>query len=168
MTSGTLMEKESDYVHKTGNIVLEEDKPTRIIVWIVAENKFTKSKSPKRIVFNDVKLKWDKELKTEGEKFSSDVYTYGIIKVKKAELTDNKMYLAFSIWKDGFAIDDSYAYPSYQDAFEKLEVSGERQWYRTSINVSTLNSDNELEVALPILSEGALAFTYKIKIKEEP
>jgi len=166
-SDGLPLGKESDYVHKSGEITLIEDKPTRIIVWVQSESTYKKSKA-KRLVFNDVQLKWDKEIKTEGEKFSFNNSTYGEIEVRKSELTNNKMYLAFSIWKDDFAIDESYAYPSYQGGFEKLEVFGERQWYRTIIDVSTLTSSNELEVALPILSGGSLAFTYKVRIKEAP
>jgi len=166
MTNGILMGKESAYVHKSGQILLEENKPTRIIVWVVSENKYKKSKTPRRLVFNDVQLKWDKKLRDKGETFSNDVYTYGELKVRKLDLLDNKLHLAFSIWKDGFALDENYSYPSYQGAFEKLEVSGERQWYRVTIDVSSLTHSNELEVAFPILSGASIAFTYKVKITE--
>lgn len=110
----------------------------------------------------------EKDAKTNGETFQNAAY--GEIEINKTKLNEGKLYLAFGIWKEtsGFTLDTGFAYHPYQQLFEKLNESGNMQWYKTVIDVSTLTEGTGLDVNLPILNGDAACFAYKVKIRQTP
>lgn len=168
-SGGTLMNKDAtdEYKHISDEITLKENLPTRILVWVVSKNNKTdKTNGRKKFIFNDVRLKWDKQAKLKGDDFENTGYAE--IEVKKSELEGNMLYLAFAMLKEeaGYKILESFTPPAHQGVFEKLEETGDMQWYKTAINVSSLSTGNDLEVVLPITKNGSPCFEYKVKIKE--
>ena len=84
-----------------------------------------------------------------------------VIKVSKTSIVDGKIYLALSAWKADFGcnVGDTAK-------FIPLNENGDTQWYKATIDVSSLNTQtDELDVSFPLLFNNKPSFTYKFKIK---
>ena len=161
----------SDLVHKSGEVALFQDKPTRVKAWVVAEDNSTtnESKGVWYQTFNPVPLTWGYELKEKGADYETKAYDE--IVLEKDLITDpsNKIYLVFAPWKedDGYTVDNS-TLAEGQTQFEKLETLGKyQQYYRTTLDVSKLkdNSSTELKVILKMKKNNIDCLTYEVKVK---
>ena len=160
-----------DFVHKSGEIALFQDKPTRVKAWVVAEDNSTtdETKGVWYQTFNPVPLTWGYELKEKGADYETKAYDE--IVLEKNLITDpsNKIYLVFAPWKeaDGYTVDNSILAEG-QDQFKKLGALGDYQeYYRTSLDVSKLkdNSSTELKVILKMKKNNIDCLTYEVKVK---
>ena len=170
-----------DGVH-TGNITLFEDKPTRLVAYVKAEDNITMNdtKGKWMLVFNSVDLFWDydvNKLKNE-ETRKNAKKAYAEIEVEKTSVVNNKVYLAFSIWgeKLGFKLDESV---TKMTDYKVLDTFGDTNYPRTAhqiaVDVASLTAGQSTEVNIPIMrflddemetmDEPVKAFTYKIKVK---
>ena len=155
--------------HNSGEIALLTDKPTRIKIWVVAENGSTKDDTWGLWYenFNPVPLTWGYELKTKGGDYETKAYD--TIEIEKDSVKDNKIYLAFLTLysKDGYSIDtDGLA--EGQEAFVALETAGAyRKYHRTSVDVSGLldGTKQELKAILKMKKKNVDCLTYEVKIK---
>ena len=161
----------SDFVHKSGEIALFQDKPTRIKAWVVAEDNSTtdETKGVWYQTFNPVPLAWGYEAKEQGAEYTS--ITYDVIELEKTAITDpsNKIYLVFAPWKeaDGYTVDNS-TLAEGQDQFKKLGVLGNYQeYYRTSLDVSKLKdgSSSELKAILKMKKNNIDCLKYEVKVR---
>ena len=122
--------------------------------------------------FNPVTLLWNYQEGTNHGDYanaitelqtSSSGVKIPVIKIDKNQVQGGKIYLALSAWKSDFdcAVDNSGAVK-----FSELNVDEDRQWYKASIDVSSLqNATDEVEVSFPLLFKNQPSFTYKFKIK---
>ena len=166
--SATLLKNNGDGTHISEDITFFEDKPTFVVLFVVAEDENTTDKEKGTWIgkFNPSYVRFDYE---EKEKFAD--YTgeaYDEIVIDKTKVKDNKLYVAFIIWKEsyGFSVDSSVL-ESYQSAFKKLNATKVMQSYMTEVNISTLiqGTVSELEIKLPIKRGTVDCMTYKVKIK---
>lgn len=161
--------------HTSEKITMFENKPTKIKVWVIAEDGHTKDnkKGLWQFTYNPVPLTWGYENHEKGAKYTTEAYdTIEIDKTKIA--SDKKIYLIFAPWneKGGYTILNE-GLPSFQTDCIKLEALGKWQkYYKTSIDVSTLISEtptqNELEAIFKLQKKGIECINYKIKIKVKP
>lgn len=161
--------KEADFGIYEASFSLFNDKPTNLLVYVLAEDGSSKDdkKGKYLYTYNPITLKWDITLdKTKGEDFRLNAYNEII--VDKKNVNENKIYVSFSIWKN-YEIDKNYQWTSYQKMPEKFGPEPEswenERWYKTDVDVSSLSVTNPLEIVIPILENGQRCFTYKVKIK---
>ena len=161
--------KEADFGIHEATFSLFDDKPTNLLVYVLAEDGSSKDdkKGKYLYTYNPITLKWDTTLdKTKGEDFR--VNAYNEIIVDKKIVNENKIYVSFSIWKT-YIIDEKYQWASYQKMPEKFGPEPEswenERWYKTDIDISSLSVTNPLEIVIPLLENGQRCFTYKVKIK---
>ena len=163
-------------IHTSENITLFEDKPTRIKAYVIAEDGSVDNADGLYFrTYNPIALKWDYSKKQKGVDFENT--GYDVIEIERSQIEDDKIYLAFAPWRKelGYKIATNSNFAAYQDAFDETPdiFNQNRQWYKTTINVSDLtkatNPAQELEVILPLQKKvGATyidCFTYKVKIK---
>ena len=165
-------------IHEAKSIQLFTDKPTMIKAWVEAEDGTigTGKNSVCYRNYNPIALKWSYEKHNKGAEFDNNAYN--LIELNKSEIKDNKVYLAFAVWKEEFGykvINDGKE--AYQSDFIGTPVDvykGQKQWYKTEINVENLtkttNPVQELVAILPVQRKGKdgnyiVAITYKVKIK---
>ncbi len=168
------MVNNGDTSHKSEEIILFEDKPTNIKVWVVSRT--GKRRNDDRGVWNftanPVPMRWgysftDDPAKVQGVDYNEG---YDVIKIDRNKVKNGKLYVSFGIWdvyevgKEGLA--------SEQKPFNKMKMNEENiqiQWYTTEVNISQLIDDNKesLEIILPILEKGVPCFTYKTTLRLE-
>ena len=81
--------------------------------------------------------------------------------MSKTSIVDGKIYLALSAWKADFGcnVGDTAK-------FTPLNENGDTQWYKATIDVSSLNTQaDEINISFPLLFNNKPSFTYKFKIK---
>ena len=157
-------------MHLTEKIELDQDKPVTIKAEVVPDEGVTDpDKGVYYFTFNPVILLWNY---SEGATHASYINVVNdvqdvsgvkipVIKVEKSQIQDGKIYLALSAWKEdyGCTVKDS-------EKFIKLNEEKYIQWYKATIDVSSLNTqDDEVEVSFPLLYNNKPSFTYKFKIK---
>jgi lipoprotein len=161
--------KDADFGICEASFSLFEDKPTNLLVYVLAEDEDSKDDVKGRYLYtyNPIPLKWDISLdKTKGVDFRLNAYNE--IVVDKSIVKGNKIYVSFAIWKT-YEIDGKYQWASYQGVPEKFGSEPEswenERWYKTDVDISSLSGTNQLEIAIPILENGVRCFTYRVKIK---
>lgn len=149
------------------DIVFYDEKPTRVEIYVVAENGETDDNFGKwSRSYNYIPLLWGEK---EPEKIDDlKTYAYDNIKVDKSKLKNNKLYIAFGLDKElesyKYAPSQNNEYQSYQTKPEKLEETDDWIWYKTELDVSTLTKENPIEVVIPVLTNTELCYTYKVKL----
>ena len=160
----------TDGVHKSAEITLFNDKPTKIKAWVVAEDNSTTNseKGSWSMVYNPVTLAWSYENKPNGGDYTTKAYD--VIEFdKNAVGADKKIHLVYTVWKE----DDGYTVlsdnlPEGQDAFVKLGAKGNlEEYYKTAIDVTKLINGEvpELAVTLKMKRNNVDCLTYNVKIK---
>lgn len=157
-------------MHTTKKIELDQDKPVTIKAEVVPDEGITDpDKGVYYFTFNPIILLWNY---SEGATHSSYVKTINaleatsgmktpVIKVEKSQIQDGKIYLALSAWKEdyGCTVKD-------KTKFGKLNEEKDIQWYKATIDVSSLNTQtDEVEISFPLLYNNKPSFTYRFKIK---
>ncbi len=168
---------ENEMTNDKGTHTLEKinmfgNKPTRIKLWVIAEDGHTTDdkKGLWKFTYNPVPLTWGYENHEKGAKYTTKAYD--TIEIDKAKVgADKKIYLVFATWneKNGYTILNE-GLPSFQTDCVKLETLGRyQQYYKTSIDVSTLVSEpstqNELEAVFKLQKKGIECINYRVKIK---
>ena len=158
--------------HTSEKITMFENKPTKIKVWVIAEDGHTtdNKKGLWLFTYNPVPLTWGYEDHEKGAKYTTKAYD--TIEIDKTKIgADKKIYLVFAPWneKSGYTILNE-GLPSFQTDCIKLEALGKwQQYYKTSIDVSSLISEpptqSELEAIFKLQKKGIECINYKIKIK---
>ena len=166
-------------VHTTDAITLFTDKPTKLKVWVVAEDGNTTDDTNGLYIINlnPISLKWSYQAKDKAnakfEDFENDAYDEIEIKKSQIQDTDKHIYIAVRVWDDdkgGFKVKDTEG----QGAFEKLtqtddEKDNLKQTYMLKFDVSKLKDGQENELAFKCnmwdkdLTKDC--FTYIVKIK---
>ncbi len=156
--------------HISKKIELDQDKPITIKAEVVPDEGST---DPKKgvyyFMFNPVVLLWDYAEGATHASYTNSVNDLQeaqgvktpIIKVDRTKIQGGKIYLALSAWLEdyGCTVADNVN-------FSLLDVEKSIQWYKATIDVSSLNSQiDEKEVSFPLLFNGKPSFTYKFKIK---
>jgi len=159
----------NNFVHTSGEIPLFTNKPTRVKVWVIAEDNTTtnETKGVWYQTFNPVALTWGYELKDKGADYANKAYD--TIEIEKASVKDGKIYLTFLTWnaKEGYTVDNSNLAES-QEAFVTLEALGDyQQYYRTTLDVSKLVDESapEVKAILKMKKNNIDCLTYEVKIK---
>ena len=158
--------------HTSEKITMFENKPTRIKLYVIAEDGHTTNdkKGVWKFTYNPVPLTYGYENHEKGAKYTTKAYD--TIEIDKTQIgADKKIYLIFAPWneKSGYSILNS-GLPSFQTDCVKLEALGKyQQYYKTSIDVSTLISEpptqTELEAVFKLQKKGIECIHYKVKIK---
>ena len=156
--------------HESPIITLFDDKPTKIKVWVVAEDGNTTNEQRGRWgrIYNYVPLTYGYKDTTSGQEYTNKAYD--LIELDKASIqSDKKVYLVFAPWKEekGYTVVKE-GLPAYQTAFVKLGLhQNEQELYKTSIDVSSLlgSTPSTLEAILNIKKGEKECLTYKVKIK---
>lgn len=161
--------KDSSFGIHEAEFTLFSDKPTNLLVYVVAEDGSSRDEEKGKYLYtyNPITLRWDAMLdKTKGENFRLSAYDEIIL--DRNIIKENKIYISFAIWKT-YEIDEQYQYASHQGKPAKFGAEPEswenERWYKTDIDISSLSEANELEIAIPILEGATKCFTYKAKIK---
>lgn len=158
--------------HISEDIELFPNKPTKIKLWGMSPSNATDNKKGKTVMtFNICPLAWSYENGNTIESFGKKAYD--TIEVKEDSLgTDKKVYLLFAPWdkEQGYSIDNT-ALSTGQTAFELVKNENNKQYHKTSIDVSSLfapsNPAQEVEAQLKVTAEGGTeCFLYKVKIKK--
>ncbi len=168
------MTNNGDTSHKSDRIVLFEDKPTNIKVWVVSRT--GKRRNDDRGVWNftlnPVRVKWGYSFMDDPNKFQKANYNdgYDVIKIDRNKVKNGKLYVSFGIW-DVYEMGKEGLAPE-QKPFTKMKMYDDDiqiQWYTHEVNISQLMDDNKesLEIMLPILENGVPCFTYKITLRLE-
>lgn len=165
-------------IHEAKNIQLFTDKPTMIKAWVEAEDGTvgTGDKGICRRSYNPIGLKWSYDKHNKGAEF--DKWAYNLIELERDQIQNNKIYLAFAVWKEEFGYKvTNEGKQSWQSDFVYTPIDifkEQKQWYKTEINVESLtvatNPAGELIAILPVqrkVANGSYlpAITYKVKIK---
>lgn len=162
--------KHTGIMHITKKIELDQDKPVTIKAEVVPNEGVTDpDKGVYYFTFNPVNILWNY---SEGVTHAQYVNTVNsmqdaqgvktpVIKVEKTSIVNGKIYLVLSAWKEdyGCTVADTLK-------FTKVNEDKDIQWYKATIDVSSLNTqDDEVEVSFPLLYNNKPSFTYKFKIK---
>jgi len=156
--------------HESPAITLFDDKPTKIKVWVVAEDGNTTNEQRGRWgrIYNYVPLTYGYSDTTTGQEYTNKAYD--LIELDKTSIqSDKKVYLVFAPWKEekGYTVVNNDL-PAYQTTFVKLGLhQNEQELYKTSIDVSSLlgGTPSTLEAILKIKKGEKECLTYKVKIK---
>ena len=157
-----------DGSHLSDEITFFENKPTFVVLFVIAEDGNTqdKERGTWKGAFNPSYVRFDYEKREEFSKLNGEAYDE--IVIDKSKVKDDKVYVAFIIWKEsyGFSVDNS-SLESHQGKFQKLNSTKVMQSYITEININSLmdGSKSELEVKMPIKKGSIECMTYKVKIK---
>ena len=154
--------------HTAEKITLFTDKPTKVKVWVVAEDGVTIGEKHIGLwdrIYNPAGLFYGYE-----DKNSYADEAYDLIEFTNAQLqADKKIYLLFSARKEelGYVVlkDDV---SQHQAPFVKLGTQNDLDVYKTSIDVSSLlgaGAPSHLEAILKIKKNEKECLTYKVKIK---
>ena len=156
--------------HVTKKIELDQDKSVTIKAEVEPyEGATDPDKGVYYFTFNPVDVLWNYSEGTTHSDYAnaftelqdvSGVKT-PVIKVNKTSIVDGKIYLALSAWKADYGcnVGDTAK-------FIPLNEDGSIQWYKATIDVSSLNTQtDELDVSFPLLFNNKPSFTYKFKIK---
>ena len=156
--------------HITKKIKLDQDKSVTIKAEIEPDEGATDpDKGVIYFTFNPVTVLWNYSEGTTHSDYTnafteledaSGVKT-PVIKVSKTSIVDGKIYLALSAWKADFGcnVGDTAK-------FTPLNENGDTQWYKATIDVSSLNTQaDEVNISFPLLFNNKPSFTYKFKIK---
>ena len=169
----------------TKDITLFENKPTKLIAYVKAEDGVTTNdeKGKWQVIFNAVDLFWgydDSKLGTKETRKTANK-AYGEIKAKKADATANKIFIAFGIWDENTSFSPDESIKKMTD-YKVLDSYGDPNYglftaYQFSVDVSDLNVGQSKEIDIPVmriaddenepLDEPIKAFTYKVKITIE-
>ena len=169
----------------TKDITLFENKPTKLIAYVKAEDGVTTNdeKGKWQVIFNAVDLFWgydDSKLGTKETRKTANK-AYGEIKAKKADATANKIFIAFGIWDENTSFSPDESIKKMTD-YKVLDSYGDPDYglftaYQFSVDVSDLNVGQSKEIDIPVmriandenepLDEPIKAFTYKVKITIE-
>ena len=166
----------------TGDITIFNDKPTKLIAYVKAENNTTNDTKGKwQMEFNSIGLFWgydNSKLSTEALRKTANK-AYAEIEVEKTLATANKVFVAFTIWDEKVGFRPSDAVSTMPD-YAKLDSFGDpdyglKQAYQFSVDISALSVGQSKDVEIPILrvidANGEVAtppisaFKYKFKIK---
>jgi len=164
---GVELTNNGDGSHTSNEITLFEDKPTYIVLFVVAEdgNTTDKEKGTWQGMFNPVFLRWDYEKRDAFADYKNEGYDEII--VDKTKVQNKKLFVSFMMWKEsyGFSVDSS-SLPSYQGVFKKQNATKTMQSYMTEINIEELinGSKQSLDIKLPIKKDSIECLTYKVKI----
>jgi lipoprotein len=158
--------------HKSEEIILFDDKPTHIKMWVVS--KTGKKRNDDRGLYyftsNPITMRWGYSFTDDPSKAQGTEYNegYDVINIDKDEVKNGKVYVSFGIW-DAFDVDTKGLAPE-QKPFIKMklnEANIQEQWYTTEVNISKLVGDNKgcVEIYLPITEKGVNCFTYKVVLR---
>lgn len=166
-----------------GEITVLEDKPTHLMLYVVAEDGYTQdsSKGRKILIMNEMDLFWDVEeshLAKKAKRRSSASQAYDVIEIEKekAKNNGNKFYLCFTCLQEAYGtkVADSVV---TMEGFKKLDKWGISQAYQLTLDATKLitNEKAELDLEIPLLrttdddenpiTPPVSSFTYRIKIK---
>ena len=162
------MTNNGDTSHKSDKIILFEDKPTNIKVWVVSRT--GKKRNDDRGVWNftanPIKIRWGYSFTDDPAKAQGSMYNdgYDVIKIDRNKVKNGKLYVGFEIW-DVYKVGREGVAPE-QGPFTEMKMNDaniQLQWYIHEVNISQLIDDNKerQEIVLPILDKGVLCFTYK-------
>ena len=162
------MTNNGDTSHKSDKIILFEDKPTNIKVWVVSRT--GKKRNDDRGVWNftanPIKIRWGYSFTDDPAKAQGSMYNdgYDVIKIDRNKVKNGKLYVGFEIW-DVYKVGREGVSPE-QGPFTEMKMNDaniQLQWYIHEVNISQLIDDNKerQEIILPILDKGVLCFTYK-------
>ena len=162
------MTNNGDTSHKSDKIILFEDKPTNIKVWVVSRT--GKKRNDDRGVWNftanPIKIRWGYSFTDDPAKAQGSMYNdgYDVIKIDRNKVKNGKLYVGFEIW-DVYKVGREGVAPE-QGPFTEMKMNDaniQLQWYIHEVNISQLIDDNKerQEIILPILDKGVLCFTYK-------
>ena len=165
-------------LHTAEAITIFENKPTRLKVWVVAEDGSTDDVNGLYMIhLNPISLKWSYEAKDKTNAKFEDFETqaYDVIEIEKSKIkdVDKHIYIAVRVWDDesgGFKVKDVEG----QGAFEKLTQTEEekedlKQTYMLKFDVAKLKDgpDTELEFKCNMWNKDLTkdCFTYIVKVK---
>lgn len=162
------MTNNGDTSHKSDKIILFEDKPTNVKVWVVSRT--GKKRNDDRGVWNftanPIKIRWGYSFTDDPAKAQGSMYNdgYDVIKIDRNKVKNGKLYVGFEIW-DVYKVGREGVAPE-QGPFTEMKMNDaniQLQWYIHEVNISQLIDDNKerQEIILPILDKGVLCFTYK-------
>lgn len=168
--------KEAEHIgneHITERIALDKDMPVTIKAEVVPEASGASADPDKGIyyfTFNPVIVLWDYSEGNDHSKYANTIQFLEdasgvktpVIKIEKSKIpADKRIYLALSSWKADYGCNVGDT-----SKFSPLDEDGDIQWYKASIDVSSLNSNaDEVLVSFPLLFNNKPSFTYKLKIK---
>ena len=168
MIAGELTNSEGNH---TGEITLLTDKPTKLKLWVVAENSTTtdQDKGEWTMTYNQVPLFWDHRHDAKLAQFKTQAYD--TIEIDKTKVKDGKISILIVPWKeaDGYVVDNT-GLPDGQEAFVKLGPVGRfQEAYKSIINVSKLleatPSATEVNALVKMKLNNIECINYQIKIK---
>lgn len=166
--------------HTSEKITLFGDKPTRIKVWVVAEDGSEDEEDGLYTLdLNPMALRFSYDAKLQDARFADfENKGYGEVVLKKSSIKDDgNVYFAFRVWdedKGGFKVGDSLA--EGQSPFVKLpqtekEKKASFQTYTSVLNASKLKNGQATELELKCnmkeVESDADAFTFIVKVKVE-
>lgn len=172
----TLTCAENNGMH-TGNIPLLQDKPSQVVLYVVAEDGSTKddTKGKWKAMYNpmDLYYSYNKADIATAELRKNKSEEYASIDVTKTLVQNDKIYLVFVTWaKDfGFAPKDASNYTEL-DTFGEGE--NKQTAYMLEVDVSTLNAGQAKDVVFTVMKDkdingdkiepSAEASSYKVTI----
>lgn len=166
--SGIMQAGTGKGAHVANDVVLYEDKPTKIKMWVVSENgSMDAVYGTFYFVYNPVLLWWS---------YSSDIgdktlrhKAWDVVNIDKTRVKNGKIYLAFLALKPsyGYKVNNS-GLPQGQSTFkDKGELGESQQLYTCSVDVSTLVSGaaQHVDALFKMTSKGIECINYKVKIE---
>lgn len=166
-----------------GEISLLEDKPTHLVLYVVAGDGSTQDseKGSTTVVLNAINLFWDvteANLSTNDKRNSSASKGYDVVKIDedKVKANGNKFYLCFTCIDEEYGVRVGESIGSMA-GFKKLDKVDVVRAYQVTVDAKDLidKTKNVIELDLPLLrykndSDAPInpaieSFRYKVKIK---
>lgn len=171
-TKKSLTYNKSEDTHTSEKLTLYPNKPTRLKVWVIAEDNFTEDSvnGVWTYDYNPIKLAWGYQDKEKVADYTS--FAYDEILIEKTQIqSNNKIYILFGMYDEEtyhYTVDNN-ALPAGQDSLFKFAKSDGLQYYKSNIDVTELIKDDatidHMEVICKVKKDDVLRFTYKVNIK---
>ena len=171
-TKKSLTYNKSEDTHTSEKLTLYPNKPTRLKVWVIAEDNFTEDSvnGVWTYDYNPIKLAWGYQDKEKVADYAS--FAYDEILIEKTQIqSNNKIYILFGMYDEEnyhYTVDNN-ALPTGQDFLFKFAKSDGLQYYKSSIDVTELIKDDatidHMEAICKVKKDDVLRFTYKVNIK---
>lgn len=138
----------------TGSINLLQDKPSKVILYVVAEDGSTKDNNRGKwtAIYNPIDLYWSYNADdiATAELRKNKTEEYASIDVVKAQVQNNKIHLVFVTWAQDYGF-----VPKDMDRYTELDTFGEGEdqqtAYRLDVDVSTLNVGQTKDVVFTVM-----------------
>ena len=172
-SSEVMLTSDNKRNHTATSITLFNDKPTKVKVWVEAENGMKDDvKGVSYFTINNLELYWG--YKNSGALSDFKERAYDEIKFEKTKAKDGKIYIMIAPWNEDehdYTVDNTGLPEGQTEFLDKGDLGFDQRLYLTSIDVSSLidgsSSTQYKEALIKLKHEDIPCMTYKLKVRLE-